>query len=126
IAYYREIALVMLPYLADRPQVLHRQVDGHSGKVFYQRVSWQRPQWLQLVRLSIDGGRRMRDFDHLDFNSPQLETLARSSLGGSTNSMGSSFTGVGTARVLVRNGMLVNAASSFAWPISTFATSSVP
>jgi bifunctional non-homologous end joining protein LigD len=75
ITYYREIALVILPYLADRPQVLHRHVDGHSGKEFFQRVSRQRPSWLQLVRLSIDGGRRERDF-HLCQDWPSLLWMA--------------------------------------------------
>src|SRR5262245_1374763 len=60
--YYREIAPVMLPYLVDRPQVLHRHVDGHEGKEFFQRVSRQCPPWLQIVRLSLDGGRRQRDY----------------------------------------------------------------
>jgi bifunctional non-homologous end joining protein LigD len=75
IAYYREIALVILPYLADRPQVLHRHVDGHSGKEFYQRTSRQSPSWLRVVRLSIDGDRRMRDF-HLCQDWPSLLWMA--------------------------------------------------
>jgi bifunctional non-homologous end joining protein LigD len=29
--YYREIAPVILPYLKDRPQVLHRQRPGCDG-----------------------------------------------------------------------------------------------
>lgn len=37
IAYYREIAPVILPYLKDRPQVLHRFPDGIGGKHFYQK-----------------------------------------------------------------------------------------
>jgi len=44
--YYREIAPVILPYLIDRPQVLHRHVDGHAGKEFFQRVSRQCPPWM--------------------------------------------------------------------------------
>ena len=39
IDYYREIAPVILPYVIDRPQVLHRHVDGHAGKEFFQRLS---------------------------------------------------------------------------------------
>ena len=37
IDYYREIAPVILPYLIDRPQVLHRHVDGHAGKWLFQK-----------------------------------------------------------------------------------------
>jgi bifunctional non-homologous end joining protein LigD len=33
IDYYQVISTVMLPYLVDRPQVLH--VDGHGGKEFF-------------------------------------------------------------------------------------------
>jgi bifunctional non-homologous end joining protein LigD len=36
--YYRDIAPVILPYLKDRPQSLHRHVDGHTGKGFFQRI----------------------------------------------------------------------------------------
>jgi bifunctional non-homologous end joining protein LigD len=30
IEYYKAIAPVIIPYLVDRPQVLHRHVDGHG------------------------------------------------------------------------------------------------
>src|SRR5260370_41400338 len=41
--YYRAIAPVILPHLIDRPQVLHRHVDGHAGKEFFQKVSSKCP-----------------------------------------------------------------------------------
>src|SRR5262245_8243285 len=71
IDYYREIAAVVLPYLIDRPQVLHRHVDGHAGKEFFQRVSRQRPAWVQTVEVSLDGGKKTRDF-HLCQDWPTL------------------------------------------------------
>ena len=55
IGYYRDIAPIMLPYLADRPQVLHRHVDGHEGKEFFQRVSRKCPKWLPVVRDRASG-----------------------------------------------------------------------
>lgn len=37
ITYYREMAPVILPYLKDRPQVLHRFPDGIEGESFFQK-----------------------------------------------------------------------------------------
>jgi len=75
IDYYREIAPVILPYLVDRPQVLHRHVDGHAGKEFFQRVSRQCPPWVKIARITLDGGRKTRDF-HLCQDWPTLLWLA--------------------------------------------------
>ena len=72
--YYREIAPVMLPYLIDRPQVLHRHVDGHTGKEFFQRVSRTTPKWLKTTEIVLEDGRR-RDF-HLCQDWPTLLWLA--------------------------------------------------
>jgi bifunctional non-homologous end joining protein LigD len=72
--YYREIAPLILPHLRDRPQVLHRHVDGHAGKEFFQRVSRQCPPWVKLARITVDG-RRPRDF-HLCNDWPTLLWLA--------------------------------------------------
>jgi bifunctional non-homologous end joining protein LigD len=51
IAYYREVAPVLLPYLHDRPQSLHRHPNGVGGKSFFQKdVSRQPPPaWVQTV-----------------------------------------------------------------------------
>lgn len=75
LAYYREIASVMVPYLRDRPQVLHRHVDGHAGKEFFQRVSRKCPPWVPLVRVALDGGRKVRDY-HLCQDWPILLWMA--------------------------------------------------
>jgi bifunctional non-homologous end joining protein LigD len=56
--YYREIAPVMLPYLKDRPQILHRHVDGHQGKEFFQRISRGQPSWVQTASIALSGGRQ--------------------------------------------------------------------
>jgi bifunctional non-homologous end joining protein LigD len=72
--YYRAIAPVMLPYLIDRPQVLHRHVDGHTGKEFFQRVSRKTPAWLKTTTIVLENG-RSRDF-HLCQDWPTLLWLA--------------------------------------------------
>jgi bifunctional non-homologous end joining protein LigD len=48
LAYYREIAPVMLPYLHDRPVTLRVFPDGISGSSYYRRESPARaPEWLR-------------------------------------------------------------------------------
>jgi len=39
-----------LPYLKDRPQSLHRHVDGWQGKEFWQRISRTQPPWVRTAR----------------------------------------------------------------------------
>jgi bifunctional non-homologous end joining protein LigD len=53
-----EVAPVILPYLKDRPQVLHRHVDGHEGKEFFQRISRGQPSWVQTARITGRRGER--------------------------------------------------------------------
>lgn len=57
IAYYREIAPVLLPHLAGRPLTLKRYPDGVEGEFFYekQRPS-HAPEWVEHVR--VPSGRR--------------------------------------------------------------------
>lgn len=75
IDYYQEISSVIVPHLINRPQVLHRHVDGHTGKEFYQRVSRSTPSWIQIVQVPTDGGRQKRDY-HLCQDWPTLLWLA--------------------------------------------------
>jgi bifunctional non-homologous end joining protein LigD len=62
VAYYREIASFMLPWLADRPIVLTRFPDGIHGKSFFQKDApeW-RPSWMRTVTIRNEDG---RDLDH--------------------------------------------------------------
>src|ERR1700758_2147001 len=73
--YYRIVAPVLLPYLVDRPQVLHRHVDGYQGKEFFQRVSRDSPPWVRKEMLSMDGGKK-RKAAYLCQNLPTLVWLA--------------------------------------------------
>ena len=63
VAYYREIAPFMLPFLADRPIVLTRYPDGIDGKSFFQKDApeWK-PSWIRTV--SIRSSDPPRDIDH--------------------------------------------------------------
>ncbi len=63
VAYYREIAPFMLPFLKDRPLVLTRFPDGIEGKSFFQKDApeW-RPDWIRTVRVHSEDSDR--DLDH--------------------------------------------------------------
>jgi bifunctional non-homologous end joining protein LigD len=59
IDYYRTVAPVMLPYLVDRPQSLHRHPNGIDKESFFQKdFGDQVPEWFQTVRVpsSTDRG----------------------------------------------------------------------
>ncbi|MBV9122007.1 MAG: DNA ligase D [Planctomycetes bacterium] len=58
IAYYREMAPVLLPYLRDRPQSLHRHPNGMAGKSFFQKdVSRQPPpDWVKTMTIPPGSG----------------------------------------------------------------------
>jgi bifunctional non-homologous end joining protein LigD len=68
VAYYREIAPFMLPFLADRPIVLTRYPDGIEGKSFFQKDApdW-RPEWIRTITIPNDDG---RDLDHFVVDGP--------------------------------------------------------
>lgn len=55
IEYYREIAPYILPYLKDRPIVLHRYPDGISGEQFYHKNIDVHPSWVKTFPITSDG-----------------------------------------------------------------------
>jgi bifunctional non-homologous end joining protein LigD len=59
VAYYRDVAPVILPYLRDRPMSLHRHPNGIRGQNFFQKdVSKQPPpDPVQTVTVEHDSGR---------------------------------------------------------------------
>ena len=72
IAYYREIAPWLLPYLTDRPLVMARYPDGIEGKSFYQKDAPSfAPAWLRTERIWSEGTERDIDYFVLD----DLESL---------------------------------------------------
>ena len=55
IEYYREISPLILPYLKNRPQILHRFPNGIEADGFYQKnVDHQIPEWLPTVDIDHD------------------------------------------------------------------------
>jgi bifunctional non-homologous end joining protein LigD len=59
VAYYRKVAPMLLPYLADRPLVLTRYPDGIDGKSFYQKdAPVYVPDWIRLQALWSEGSER--------------------------------------------------------------------
>jgi bifunctional non-homologous end joining protein LigD len=58
IAYYREIAQVILPYLRDRPESMHRHPNGITAKSFFQKdVSHQPPpEWVETASIESHHG----------------------------------------------------------------------
>jgi bifunctional non-homologous end joining protein LigD len=54
IAYYERAAPVMLPYLKDRPQSLHRFPNGITGEDFYQKDVETHPSWARTAIIHSD------------------------------------------------------------------------
>lgn len=54
IAYYRDVAPVMLPYLKDRPLSLNRFPGGIAEKSFYQKDVEQAPDWATVVPIESE------------------------------------------------------------------------
>jgi len=52
VAYYEQVADVLVPYLVDRPIHLNRFPDGIAGKSFYQKEAKEgTPEWIRTVAL---------------------------------------------------------------------------
>lgn len=57
IAYYRDVADVMVPYLRERPLAMARYPDGIAGeRIFQKNVPGHFPDWVTRVRVSKQGG----------------------------------------------------------------------
>lgn len=70
IHYYQEIASFILPYLKNRPMVLHRFPNGTEGESFYQKnTSPSLPSWIQQVPIMHEN----REVNYLIVQN--LETL---------------------------------------------------
>jgi bifunctional non-homologous end joining protein LigD len=54
--YYQQVSSVILPYLKDRPESLHRHPNGIEGKSFFQKDMRQQPPpaWVQTVELTSE------------------------------------------------------------------------
>lgn len=57
IDYYRRVAPVLLPHLADRPLTLKRYPDGVDRRFFYEKHAPRgRPDWVRTAEVTIGGG----------------------------------------------------------------------
>jgi DNA ligase D-like protein (predicted polymerase)/DNA ligase D-like protein (predicted 3'-phosphoesterase) len=71
IDYYRQVAPVLLPHLADRPLTFRRYPNGVEGNSFFEKdVSRHAPDWVRTVRLSTPnstkGDRETADYPMID------------------------------------------------------------
>ena len=63
INYYYQVVPYILPYLKDRPQTLHRYVNGIQNKSFYQKdVKGKVPEWLDTFDYFSKGDDRWKEF----------------------------------------------------------------
>src|SRR5205823_12871874 len=54
LAYYRDVARVVVPHLKDRPFTMKRYPDGWQGKHFFQKDAPQgMPEWIPTVELMV-------------------------------------------------------------------------
>jgi bifunctional non-homologous end joining protein LigD len=70
LAYYRDVAPVLVPHLRDRPFTMKRYPDGWKGKFFFQKDSpAHRPPWLRTVPFPAstrEGERRTIEYAIVD------------------------------------------------------------
>lgn len=56
IAYYEAVGPMILPYLKNRPIMLHRYPDGIEGKDFYQKdINFSHPDWIKTFPVQHEG-----------------------------------------------------------------------
>ena len=60
IAYYSDVAPVLLPHLAARPLTVRRFPDGVDGITWHQNECRGEPEWFPVFETSGRGGRRLR------------------------------------------------------------------
>jgi bifunctional non-homologous end joining protein LigD len=63
IAYYYNVAPMLLPFLGDRPLVMQRVPDGIYAEAFYEKQAPKgAPDWVRTVPVPSDAGRKSVDF----------------------------------------------------------------
>ncbi|HEX6761406.1 MAG TPA: DNA ligase D [Gaiellaceae bacterium] len=61
LAYYREIAPVLVPHLAGRPFTMRRYPDGAYGKAFFQKDAPKHmPEWIRTFEATVSPGKTVR------------------------------------------------------------------
>jgi bifunctional non-homologous end joining protein LigD len=68
IAYYRDVADVLVPHLRDRPFTMKRYPDGWNGKFFFQKDAPKHmPDWIPTVRMQVSTRERPPQRKWVDF-----------------------------------------------------------
>ena len=68
IAYYRDVAPVLVPHLKDRPFTMKRYPDGWQGKFFFQKdAPAHMPEWIPTYRALVSTREKPRAKKHVDF-----------------------------------------------------------
>ncbi|HMI51613.1 MAG TPA: DNA ligase D [Candidatus Saccharimonadales bacterium] len=63
LSYYARVSPFVLPFLKDRPLVLHRYPNGISGNAFYQKEAGESiPDWIQTVEIFSETKRHNVDY----------------------------------------------------------------
>jgi bifunctional non-homologous end joining protein LigD len=71
LAYYREVAPLIVPYLRDRPITLVRYPDGIEGKHFFQKQrAPHAPDWMPSATLSSSSDGTGKAIEYLVINEP--------------------------------------------------------
>lgn len=67
VAYYYNVAPMMLPFLRDRPIAMQRVPDGIYGEAFYEKqIPKGAPEWVTTAPVLAEGGSRTIDFVMID------------------------------------------------------------
>ena len=68
LAYYRDVAPVVVPHLRDRPFTMKRYPDGAFGKFFFQKDAPKHmPDWIPTRRFEVSARDSARTRKHVDF-----------------------------------------------------------
>ena len=68
LAYYRDVAPVVVPHLRDRPFTMKRYPDGAYGKFFFQKdAPTHMPDWIPTRRFEVSARDAKRTRKHVDF-----------------------------------------------------------
>ena len=62
INYYDQMSSVILPYLKDRPESLHRHPNGIDKKGFYQKDLEYEPSWVETCKLHSESNNKMVNY----------------------------------------------------------------
>lgn len=62
INYYDQMSYVILPYLKDRPESLHRHPNGIDKKGFYQKDLEYEPSWVETCKLHSESNNKMVNY----------------------------------------------------------------